>query len=268
MNRIIPVILLLNLAACVNNPTEQPSSISADTINAEVKYPAYHSTDTCYTITSADTILLDKHILYFENADSISFPPYHDNNPVTDSLWESYGTPADSLEKAAILKYANIVSATDFAIWVKLLNGKTLKLNRHGNTIDDSWCYFEAYLEKANCVLIHLYYIEGDEYILINRENGFAASIYGKPYFAPDNKSFITINMDIAAGFSFNGMEYYIIEADTFGKMFELPLNGCGPVQANWLRDNTVIIETYCEDFSVDSFRHWTDYLKLTIINN
>lgn len=266
MNRIIQIILLLSLAACVNNPTEQSSSITADTINAEVKHPAHYATDTSFTTASTDTILLGKYILSFEKTDSVSFPAYHDDNPVADSLWESYGTPADSLENIAISKHSNIVSATDSAIWVKLLNGKMLKLNRYGNTIDDSWCYFEAYLEQANCVLIHLYYIEGDEYILINRKNGFTISTYGKPYFAPDNRSFITISIDIVAGFNFNGIEYYAVEADTFRKMFELPLGWCGPINAKWLTDSTVIIKTNCEDYSTNTFRQWTNYSRLTII--
>lgn len=267
MNHIIPVILLLCLTACINNPKgrEQPGDTTADTINAEVKHPAHYATDTSVTIASTDTIILDKYILSFEKTGSVSFPPYHDDGPVTDSLWESYGTPADSLEKAAISKHSNIVSATDSAIWVKLLNGKTLKLNRYGNTIDDSWCFFEEYLEQANCVLIHLYYMEGDEYILINRKNGFTTSIYGKPYFAPGNKSFITISMDIVAGFNFNGIEYFIVQADTFRKEFELPMGWCGPVQAKWLTDSTVIIKTNCEDYSKDTFSSWTDYTKVTI---
>lgn len=267
MNRIIPVILLLSLAACMNNPKgrEQPGDTTADTVDALVKHPAYHSIDTYYTIASTDTILLDKYILYFEKTDSVSFPPYHDGDPVTDSLWESYGHSAELLEKAAISKHSNIVSATDSAIWVKLLNGKTLKLNRYGNTIDHSWCYFEANLQEANCVLIHVYYIEGDEYILINRRNGFAVSTYGKPYFAPDNSSFITISIDIVAGFNFNGIEYYTVQADTFRKEFALPMDWCGPVNAKWLTDNSIILEKNCEYYSSDSSNIWTDYTKLII---
>ncbi len=267
MNRIIPIILFLSLAACGNNQSGkwQANSMTADTVNAQVKHPAYYTTDTSYTEASTDTILLDKYILYFEKTDSVSFSPYHSDNLVTDSLWESYGTPVDSLEKAAISKHSNIISATDSAIWVKLLNGKTLKLNRYGNTIDHSWCYFEAYSEQANCVLIHVYYIEGDEYILINRKNGFAAGILGKPYFAPDIRSFITASMDIIAEFNFNGIEYYTVQADTFRKEFELPMGWCGPVQAKWLTDGTAIIKTYCENQPVDTFSSWTDYTKLNI---
>ncbi len=267
MNRIIPVILLLCLTACMNNPKgrEKPGDITADTFNAEVKHPSYHAADTCYTIASTDTILLGKYILSFEKTDSVSFPPYHDNDPVTDSLWESYGHSADLLEKAAISKHSNIVSATDSAIWVKLLNGKTLKLNKYGNTIDDSWCCFEACLQQANYVLIHAYYMEGDEYILINRKNGFAAGILGKPYFAPGNSSFITASMDIVAGFNFNGIEYYTVQADTFRKEFALPLNTCGPVNAKWLTNNSIIFEENCEYYSSDSSNVWTEYIKLTI---
>ncbi|MBW7912808.1 MAG: hypothetical protein H3C54_03705 [Taibaiella sp.] len=109
-------------------------------------------------------------------------------------------------------------------------------------------------------------YYEGGAYMLVNRKNGYNRQIHGKPYFSNNHKSFITVNVDMEAHYSFNGIEYYTVTADSIIQQFELDIANWGPAKAKWINDKNIILAQERMVANPGTYYLTTDYALLTIM--
>jgi hypothetical protein len=83
---------------------------------------------------------------------------------------------------------------------------------------------------------------------MVNRKNGFKKYISGLPYIYKDK--ILTINTDLEAGYSFNGIELYTLTNDTLKKEFSKETTW-EPTDIHWINDNQFLVKR--EHFYADS---------------
>lgn len=271
MNPLIPVILLLCFASCINNNNAHNSrknNSTIDTAAMDSALNAQYAGDTLLPpIEDTDTISVGKYLLYFERADSIVFPPYYDDEEIRDSIWrviDNSHEAVNAVENYLKNKLSRIFTSDDSTLTIKLNNGKTLTFPKWDEEKMEGFC-FDNYFNAIDYALLYVQYYEGRAYMLVNRKNGFKQYIFGLPYFSKDNQSFITLSTDLEAHYCFNGIEYYTMQADTFMKMFELPIDDWGPEKAKWLTGNSILLKKDFGDFDVDTSYSGTGYTIMTI---
>ena len=66
--------------------------------------------------------------------------------------------------------------------------------------------------------------------------------INGLPYISLDNKKIITINTDLEAAYSFNGIELYLIMSDSLKLEFSKETKW-GPKDLKWLSDDKISLK-------------------------
>lgn len=271
MNLIIPVILLLILTACANNQSEkgQADYSTVDTAKAEQVISEESSEEEVYyTIEPTDTVSLGKYVLYFKPADSITFSPYYTDQEIRDSFWRVFGNShdaANAVENYLKRELPGIFTSNDSTLTLQLVDGKKLVLPKCDEEEMRYYC-FEGYFPEIDYILLYVQYYEGSAYALVNRKNGIIRQIHGTPYFSDNYKSFITVNVDMEANYSFNGIEYYTLTADSMLRQFELGITNWGPAKAKWINDKNIVLLQERMVASPDTYYYATDYTQLTIM--
>jgi hypothetical protein len=104
-------------------------------------------------------------------------------------------------------------------------------------------------------------YYEGSDHILIDKKTGDKTNIPGIPIASPDKKLFISGNVDLQAGFDFNGINLYsnshpptLIESK--------PLTTWGPQEIRWKEDSIILVKARVSDTTTDNLER-IDYFKL-----
>lgn len=102
--------------------------------------------------------------------------------------------------------------------------------------------------------------------MLVNRQNGHKNHISGLPYISKDNKKIITINKDLIAGYSFNGIELYTILADSLKEEFYIETKW-GPQDLKWINENEFLLkrEHLPEDSKIGIEDNIIDYKRVKI---
>jgi hypothetical protein len=148
---------------------------------------------------------------------------------------------------------------------LKLGNGKISNFAKWDSENDEGYT-FEHYFDKIDYYLLRVQWGEGNCWMLVNRKNGFKKYIGGLPYISLDNKQILTTNMDLEAGYSFNGFELYSILADSLKTEFS-KTTVFGPTDVKWINENEFLLKR--EHFHVDTLTgnqdNIVDYKKVTI---
>ena len=114
--------------------------------------------------------------------------------------------------------------------------------------------------------MLRVQFGEGNCWMLVNKKNGFKRYISGLPYISNDNKKIITVNTDLEAGYSFNGLELFSILTDSLRTEFSKETEW-GPTDVKWINENQVFLKR--EHFLVDSITsnqdNIIDYKLMTI---
>lgn len=272
MNRIIPIVLLLSLTACVSSNSQNKEQVNtnvSDTIVAEsIVEEEYSEEERSYTIEPTDTISIGNYILYFAPTDSIPFAPYYSDQKIRDSFWRTFGNShdaANAVEHYLKKKLPGIFTSNDSTITLQLADGKKLALPKWDEEEMKGYC-FEGYFPGIDYIILYVHYYEGSAYALVNRKNGFMREIWGTPYFANNHNSFITANVDMEAGYSFNGIEYYTLTTDSVVRQFVLGITNWGPNTAKWISGNSIVLGKEDWIANADTFYYRTNYAKLTIM--
>lgn len=270
MNRIIPILVILWLTACGDPLNKKPANDpAADNAVAEsIVDEEYPEEERSYTIEPTDTISIGNYTLYFSPTDSIPFPPYYSDQKIRDSFWRTFGNShdaANAVENYLKTKQPQIFTADDSTLTLLLAEGKKIVLPKWDEEEMKGYC-FEGYFPEIDYILLYVQYYEGSAYALVHRKNGFIREIWGRPYFANNQNSFITANIDMEAGYSFNGIEYYTLTTDSVVRQFALGITNCGPVKAKWINDRNIVMLQECMVANSDDFYYRTNYAKLTIM--
>lgn len=222
------------------------------------------------TALALDTLVTEDYILTFDSTDDFATTDiYGDLNyriTLTDSL-DNWGTKAAAIQSYLLKKSYQYFYVTDSTLVVMLMNGTTKIFSNINNENDDyKHYYFEHYFNKIDYYLISVSLYEGGYWILVNRKNGFSKVICGLPYISNDNKKIVSINSDLDAGYTFNGIELFSILTDSLRTEFRKATQW-GPIDVKWVSENQFLIKR--EHFNVDSITGYQnniiDYKRVTI---
>lgn len=215
-----------------------------------------------------DTLIADKYQLTFDYSDS--FPPtdiYGDLNyriNLTDTIG-NWHDRAVKIQSYLADKFLDYFYTTDSTLVLKLADGKESVFAKWDNEFDEGYT-FEHYFDKFDYFLLRVQWGEGNCWMLVNRKNGFKKYISGIPYISLDKKQILTINEDLEAGYSFNGIELYSIIADSIKTEFRKE-TVFGPTAVKWISGNQFLLQR--EYFHVDTLtgnhKNIIDFKKVTI---
>ncbi len=219
-------------------------------------------------VMKLDTLIADKYQLTFDYSDS--FPPtdiYGDLNyriNLTDTIGNWYDR-GEKIQSYLADKFRDYFYTTDSTLVLKLSDGKESIFPKWDSENDEGYT-FEHYFDKINYYLLRVQWGEGNCWMLVNRKNGLKKYISGLPYISEDNKRILTINTDLDAGYSFNGLELYSILADSIKAEFSKE-TVFGPTSVNWIGENQFLLRR--EYFKVDTITgnqdKVIDFKKVTI---
>lgn len=225
------------------------------------------STDQAIVI-GLDTIKADNYLLTFESSDSFVLTDIYGDLSYRIKLTDTIGNwhnRAEKIQSYLINKFGNYFYSTDSSLVLKLSNESVMNFPKWDDETEEGY-NFEHYFDKIDYYLLRVQWSEGNCWMLVNRKNGFKKYIYGLPYISKDNKKIITINSDLEAGYSFNGIELYTILEDSIRTEFSKETEW-GPTDVKWINENQFFIKR--EHFHVDSITgnqdNIIDYKQVTI---
>jgi len=218
-------------------------------------------------IRETDTVIASGHKLMFQATDSIAMTDIFGDaalrTQMTDTI-DNWHQRAIFIEKYLGEKFKIYFSANDSTLILFLANNKQLQLPKWDNEQDAGY-NFEHYFASIDYYLLHVQYGEGNGWMLVNRKNGFKKNIIGEPYISPDGKRILTVNSDLIAGYSENGIELFSISGDTLKTEFQLDVDSWGATGAKWLSDKKVIIEKEYFNSETGDINNKKKYSVLTI---
>jgi hypothetical protein len=199
-----------------------------------------------------DTLESDNYLLFIENADSFSTNDIYGDIDYRSKLTDTIGNwheRAIKIQYYLSSKFGNYFYTTDTTLVLLLEDGKKETFALWDEQKDEGY-NFEHYFDNINYYLLRVQFGEGNCWMLVNRKNGFKKYISGLPYISNDLKKIICINSDLEAGYSFNGLELYTIQADSLQTLFSKETEW-GPIDLKWVNGNQFFIKR--EHFHVDS---------------
>jgi hypothetical protein len=205
--------------------------------------------DGAIAIQAGDTLYARGYQLVFADAGATGFTPYYPDQKIRDSLSEkTQNYYSAGLLVEGYLKTLNppYFSATDTSITLLLADGRLLELARWERNTDegeDTSYAVEHYFPETGFFLLRAQFSEGNCWLLVHRQSGRKTYISGLPHFSPDGSKMITRNLDLEAGYSFNGLGYYTLLQDSLALTWELEINNWGPSNIRWLSDTSLLIE-------------------------
>ncbi len=174
------------------------------------------------TILAIDTLVADNFVLSFENVDSFATTDiYGDLNyriKLTDTIG-NWHNRAVKIQAYLTNKFGDYFFTTDTTLVLKLSNEKLETFPLWDEEKEEGY-NFEHYFDKIDYYLLRVQWGEGNCWLLVNRKNGFKKFIKGLPYISNDNNQIVSINSDLEAGYSFNGLELFSILTDSLKTEF------------------------------------------------
>jgi hypothetical protein len=215
-----------------------------------------------------DTLMADNFLLTFGIADSFKMSDIYGDNEYRIQLTDKIGNchkKADKIQEYLKNKFGDCFYTTDSTLVLRLLNNKT-EIFPLWDAEKDEGYNFEHYFANIDYYLLRVQWGEGNCWMLVNRKNGFKKYISGLPYISKNKQKILTINSDLEAGYSFNGLELFSIEFDSLKTEFRKKTIW-GPTNVKWINGNQFLIKR--EHFHVDSLtgiqNNIIDYKTVTI---
>ena len=215
-----------------------------------------------------DTLTANNFVLTFYNSDSFPSTDIYGDLKYRINLTDTIGNwhnRAIKIQSYFANKFRDYFFTTDSTLILKLADGKTLSFLKWDNEKDEGY-NFEHYFDKIDYYLLRVQWVEGNCWMLVNRKNGFKKYISGLPYISLDNKQILTTNIDLEAGYSFNGLELCSILADSLKTEFSTE-TVFGPKDVKWISNNEFLLRR--EHFHVDTITgnqdNIIDYKRVTL---
>jgi hypothetical protein len=269
MRTLSVILFFLIISSCRQNESNneiaqnEPIEIS----NEQVQPIENENISDLENTSDLDSILLDNYAIIFK--DTVAFNEtdiYGDlayRIKLTDSISNSHER-AIKIQNYLKTKYSDNLTLTDSTLILKLSNGNSISFpfwddhNQEGFT-------FEHYYKEINYYLLRVQWVEGNCWLIVNRENGFKKYINGLPYISRQKDKFLSINVDLEAAYSFNGLELYTVTRDSVVKVFTKETSW-GPLSIKWINENQFLVkrEYYNVDYSKGNI---IDYKIGTIVN-
>lgn len=198
--------------------------------------------------SKSDTVKANSYTLIFSPTDSVQMTDIFGDSglrhQVTDSFKNSHER-AIFIEKYLAEKFKKYFKANDSTLTLFLRNDKELRFPKWDEEKDAGY-NFEHYFSDIDYILLHVQWGEGNDWMLVNRKNGFKKNIIGEPYVSPSSKRILTVNSAMP-GYGDSGIELLSVSGDTLKNEFGV-LRNWGATGAKWLTDDKVIIEEDTSD--------------------
>jgi hypothetical protein len=212
------------------------------------------------TLMLLDTLIADNYVLKFQNSNSFPLTDIYGDlafrNNLTDTIDNAH-KKAEKIQSYLATKFQDYFYTTDTTLVLKLAEGKNLSFLKWDIEKDEGY-NFEHYFDKIDYYLLRVQWAEGNCWMLVNRKNGFKIYIRGLPFISPDNKQIITANTDLEAGYSFNGLELYSINADSLKAEFT-KTTVFGPTAVKWISELDFLLRR--QNIQLDTITGNQDYI-------
>jgi hypothetical protein len=172
----------------------------------------------------------------------------------------------DTSEANCLAKDANY--ATRLGVMLMMKVGKDNNVSFKDNPSEGyeefaKYTYMGRFKDIGSYVILGSF-VESFNYLLIDYTNGDTNYVCDVPALSPSKKYFICGNVDLIAGFVFNGFDLYGIrdkKAKLIGRRY---LNKWGPQKTKWLNDSSIVVERAILDTTLSTLIR-TDYIKLVM---
>jgi hypothetical protein len=242
MKIVFATIIVLLFAACERQQTKEIVNDIQDSLKVE---SVVETVDNSVDVSEEDTINVGAHKLIFQTTDSTSLTQVFDDlqirRQMTDTI-DNWLEKNKQLEKYLATKYPNYFKTDEKELTLFLEGGKELTLPKWDSLHQEGY-NFGMYLAAIDYYLVYVQWYEGGSILLVNRKNGFKRNVIGEPYFSPDTKKMLTINSDLYAGYTDNGIEVLSITGDTLKSEFKILIKNWGPTGARWLTDKKIVLQ-------------------------
>lgn len=132
--------------------------------------------------------------------------------------------------------------------------------------VDELEFAFKNYFADFGYYLFETYIYEGSGFRLVNDSTGADTYIIGEPYFSPNGQSVISINEDLEAGFSANGLELFLNNKDRLQNLGFFEPELWGPTNVKWIDNETFILKNKTSDLNVNNEKAITFFTKVQIL--
>lgn len=217
---------------------------------------------------SDTTIRIDKYNLTFEKVDSLEIPElyqdYKERQEIVESNDNSFAA-AKALEQYLIKKQGEHFRRSGETLLLNLSKGQTIVLKDNAQEGDEEERYtYENYFPETNAYLIRVQWYEGNNYLLVNRTNGSKKYVIGQIHPSSSGTQLLSVNEDLEAGYSFNGIQLLTKEEETFFTRFTFVAGNWAPVAVKWLDENNLILKVK-KSLDDNLTEYKTEYYKLSI---
>lgn len=161
---------------------------------------------------------------------------------------------------------ADLVKRTGDTLIIKT-KGKEVQLVTNRNdedNVDDYVDYrYYGYLKDIDKFLIYAQLYESYCYALVDNTTGNSTTIWGMPVISPDKKYFVTVNKDLMANYTDNGIQLYK-NGDSPKLIGERILEAWGSDDIKWVDNKTFVVKAGVSDTISEDLEH-PEYFRLRI---
>jgi|ERR1043165_1360748 hypothetical protein len=157
------------------------------------------------------------------------------------------------------------VRRQDSTLFFKTAAGKEVTL-KDVDAEDDSYSrfYYMGKINEAGQYLSYGSFYEWFNYFLISDSTGDTTILWGEPQISPDHKYIFTGNVDLDAGYTYNGFQLFTVEDRTLWLIGDVHLDNWGPSEIKWLSNTELLVKRDVWDSTqVNGIRK--DYIKLSM---
>lgn len=265
MRIFLPLLTLtVFLAFCNTTKVDKKELVKPDSIQVVDVDEMVDNNDTIESIIDT-SFIINGYRLTFKKADSVFIPELYDDakeRQIFNDSNDNWHQRARQIENYLSEKGGKYFKRLDSSLLVYLDNGSHITLT--DSPIEDEWFNYESYLSSINSYLIRVQWSEGNNYLLVNKSTGAKKYIIGQAYPSFSGMRILSINEDVFAGFSNNGLEYLINEKDSLISKFIIETGDSAPIKVKWLSETEVILKVISYPFD-DPNNFKMSYYKMKI---
>lgn len=151
-----------------------------------------------------------------------------------------------SVERTVKRRFGDKFDRSGKTLKLKFNNGKSLELVDDSSHTENRVLYHCIdYYPDEGLFLIHAALYEGTDCFFVSEKTGKTIALGGMPAFSPDRSRVAASNVDIIAGFDFNGIKIFRIENDELHHELDLEPGEWGPQNLRWISETEIAFEKY-----------------------
>ncbi|MGY2133685.1 hypothetical protein ACW9KT_15760 [Hymenobacter sp. HD11105] len=161
------------------------------------------------------------------------------------------GVDTDTSEQKYIAQTKGRARRQADQLLLTLTNGRVLTLTNNVTDPDETTHViyrFRGPLVGSNFWVVDVTRWESGFVLLINRQTGRRTRLLGPPVLAPDGTHLATVNSDMEAHYSPNGLQVWSLEGGIPLLRWSRVVNTWGPEEVRWLDNKTLIVRQFHPD--------------------